>query len=251
MAAVDEVSGSITAPQARPIGEVWKGYTRFKNGDVLFAKITPCMENGKAAIVRDLLNGIGLGSTEFHVLRPSNEVKAEWIYYFVRQEAFRQDAAAAMTGTAGQLRVSATFMQESPIPLAPLPEQQRIVAAIETQFTRLDAAVAALERAKANLARYKASVLKAACRGEAFAHPSECFAPTATDDYEPADVLLRRILAERRRRWEAENPGKRYTEPPAPDTSNLPELPKGWCWANIGSLFDVSIGGTPSRKIDE
>jgi type I restriction enzyme S subunit len=198
MAAVDDVSGAIVNPEARPIGEVWRGYKRFAEGDVIFAKITPCMENGKAAVARGLLNGIGLGSTEFHVLRPLDGILPQWIYHFVRQESFRGDAAAKMTGTAGQLRVPAKFMQEAAIPLAPLPEQRRIAGEIETQFTRLDAAVAALERAQANLRRYKAAVLKAACEGRLVPTEAELaraegrLVPQDPND-EPASVLLERI----------------------------------------------------------
>ena len=94
MAAVDEISGAIVDAESRPIEEVWKGYKRFADNDVIFAKITPCMENGKAAIAKSLVNGIGLGSTEFHVLRPSRVVLPQWVYHFVRQSAFRGDAAA-------------------------------------------------------------------------------------------------------------------------------------------------------------
>ena len=101
-------------------------------------------------------------------------------------------------------------------------EQRRIVAEIEKQFTRLDVGMAALERVQANLKRYRASVLKAACEGR--------LAPQDPAD-EPADRLLARILAERRAKWEAEHPGKKYVEPAAPVTDGLPELPVGWCWA--------------------
>ena len=110
------------------------------------------------------------------------------------------------------------------IPLPPLPEQQRIVAEIEKQFTRLDVGVAALKRVQANLRRYRASVLKAACEGR--------LTPQDPDD-EPAERLLARIRAERRAKWEAEHPGKRYVEPAAPETDGLAELPVGWCWATV------------------
>src|SRR5689334_250256 len=92
MAAVDGIAGSIIHPEERKLKGVRKGYTLFTEGDVLFAKITPCMENGKAAIARDLINGIGLGSTEFHVLSPEQGILANWLFYFVRQVAFRNDA---------------------------------------------------------------------------------------------------------------------------------------------------------------
>lgn len=127
MAAVDEVEGQIVSPQARPFSEVKKGYTHFENGDVLFAKITPCMENGKAAIASALLGGHGFGSTEFHVIRPRPHVLPEWVFYFVRRQSFRTEAKRSFTGTAGQQRVSTTFMESAMLPVPPLNEQHLIV----------------------------------------------------------------------------------------------------------------------------
>jgi type I restriction enzyme S subunit len=127
MAAVNEVSGKIQDRHARPFSEVRKGYTHFKNADVLFAKITPCMENGKAAIASGLSSGLGFGSTEFHVLRAKEEVLPEWLFYFVRQPTFRREAKRNFTGTAGQQRVPTTFLSSAAIPVPPIPEQRRIV----------------------------------------------------------------------------------------------------------------------------
>jgi len=131
MAAVGATQGAITEPQIRRFGEVRKGFTYFAEGDVLFAKITPCMENGKSAIARNLKNSVGFGTTEFHVLRPGPKVMAEWLYYLVRQKSFREEAASHMSGSAGQQRVPIAFMEVVEIPIAPLPEQHRIVARIE------------------------------------------------------------------------------------------------------------------------
>jgi type I restriction enzyme S subunit len=132
------------------------------------------------------------------------------------------------------------FLRKETLPVPPLPEQRRIVAEIETQFTRLDAAVAALERVQANLRRYKAAVLKAACEGRLVPTEAELARVGAHRDaplpYEPADQLLARILAERRARWQAEHPGKKYKEPASPDTESLPELPEGWAWATVEQL---------------
>src|ERR1051325_2292163 len=83
MAAVEELTGRINLTCLRPFGEVKKGFTRFRDGDVLFAKITPCMENGKVAVVRDLIGGVGCGSTEFHVLRPAADVHPDYLRYFI------------------------------------------------------------------------------------------------------------------------------------------------------------------------
>ncbi len=127
MAAVDEVSGAIKSAEIRRYAEVKKGYTSFSDGDVLFAKITPCMENGKAALAGDLVGGRGFGSTEFHVLRAGDQVMPEWLRYFVRREAFRREAKRNFTGTAGQQRVPASFLQNALIPVPSRAEQQRIV----------------------------------------------------------------------------------------------------------------------------
>jgi type I restriction enzyme S subunit len=131
MAAVDEFSGTIARPELRQYGQVAKGYTPFCENDVLFAKITPCMENGKAAIARRLVNGVGFGSTEFHVLRPTSTVLSEWVFAFIRQPGFRAEARLNFTGTAGQRRVPLEFMRRVPISIPPLVEQERIVKLLD------------------------------------------------------------------------------------------------------------------------
>ena len=166
MAAVGAADGKIDASTIRPFNEVKKGsYTPFCDGDVLFAKVTPCMENGKMAVAHGLTNGVGFGSSEFHVLRPSNLVDARYLYYFVSSQSFRNEAAKHMTGAVGLRRVPASFIADAEIPLVGMPEQLQIVADIEKQFSRLDEAVANLQRVKANLKRYKAAILKAAVEG--------------------------------------------------------------------------------------
>lgn len=124
MAAVDEHFGAITRRETRPYEAVSKGYTAFQSGDVLFAKITPCMENGKAAIADDLENGLGFGSTEFHVLRPTDKAHNAWLYGLVRRESFRHEAKRSFTGTAGQQRVPTEFLKELSLPIPPMRVQQ-------------------------------------------------------------------------------------------------------------------------------
>jgi type I restriction enzyme S subunit len=131
MSAVDEVTGIIARPELRPYNQVRKGYTPFRDNDVLFAKITPCMQNGKAAVATGLHNGLGFGSTEFHVLRSKGEVLPRWVFYFVRRPQFRAAAEASFTGTAGQQRVPASFLERTQIPVPPLPEQERIVGILD------------------------------------------------------------------------------------------------------------------------
>ncbi|NOY00429.1 MAG: hypothetical protein GXP30_11950 [Verrucomicrobia bacterium] len=162
MPAVEVETGEIDVSQTKLAKSVKKGYTAFLEGDVLFAKITPCMENGKMAIVPALVNDFGFGSTEFHVLRPNEDIEAKYLYYYVSSRSFRGEAERYMSGAVGQRRVQTTYLKEATIPVAPLEDQHRIVAEIEKQFSRLDKAVASLKRVKANLKRYKAAVLKAA-----------------------------------------------------------------------------------------
>lgn len=125
MARVDDVSGTMDVSEVKSIGEVRKGYTYFAEGDVVFAKITPCMENGKSAIARNLMNGIGFGTTEFHVLRSGQLSTPEWLHLFVRNSEFREEAKKNMHGAAGQQRVPVDFLREAAIPLPPVDEQRR------------------------------------------------------------------------------------------------------------------------------
>lgn len=131
MSAVDEAGGVISKPEVRTFVEVTKGYTNFRERDVLFAKVTPCMENGKAAIATNLENGLGFGSTEFHVLRPTEAVLPEYVFSFIRQQAFRDRAASAFVGTGGLQRVPPDFLTRVKLPLPTLPEQQRIVEVLQ------------------------------------------------------------------------------------------------------------------------
>jgi type I restriction enzyme S subunit len=132
MAAVSETSAKIEDRQNKPFVEVCKGFTYFEENDVLFAKITPCMENGKAAMAKDLLDGFGFGSTEFHVLRANKEVlEAGYLLYFIRQENFRRQARQSMTGAVGQQRVPKDFIEKHEIPLPPPSEQRRIVEILD------------------------------------------------------------------------------------------------------------------------
>lgn len=265
MAAVEELTGRMNASTTRSWSDVKTGFTRFQDGDVVFAKITPSMENAKVALATNLFNGVAAGTTEFHVFRPQPGVINRYLLHYLLQEAFRRRARARMTGTAGQLRVPTLFLEEEVLPLAPTLEQQRIVEAIDSYLSRLDDAVASLERVQAKLKAYRASVLKAAVEGRLV--PTEvALARAEKRDYEPAETLLARILKERRRRWEEAELGKlkaagktmdekawkaRYQEPAPPDASTLPALPEAWCWTSLGQAFKITVGATPSRSVPE
>ena len=241
MKSVEEESGRLNATEHRLWGEVKKGYTAFQNGDVIFAKITPCMENGKFAFASGLHAGRAAGSTEFHVLRAKPGLDARYLMHFLFTPEVRRAAKMNMKGAAGQLRVPTQFLEGLRIPVPSIEQQREAVAYLDEQLSRLDASVTALLRAKANLKRYRASVLKAACGGRLVPTEAE-LARAEGRTFETGAELLQRILAERR-----EGNGMRK-EPTEPEVNNLPTLPDGWAWANLQQLALVSGGLTKNPK---
>lgn len=145
MADLNEWSVRFEAKESKPLGEVGASYTYFADGDVLLAKVTPCFENGKAGIARNLRNGIGFGSSEFYVLRPGDSVLAEWVYRCITHHAFRAKAIPQMTGTGGLQRVPRAFIEGFPIPLPPLEVQREIVSEVEGYQRVIDGARAVLD----------------------------------------------------------------------------------------------------------
>ena len=131
MPAVSE-DGVIDCSVVKQYEQVQTGFTYFAENDVLFAKITPCMENGKGAIARGLKNGLGFGSTEFHVLRPLNGVcNPAWLYALTTFTKFRHDAAKKMTGSAGQRRVPASFLATYKVSVPPIELQNKFASFVE------------------------------------------------------------------------------------------------------------------------
>jgi len=248
MKCVDELTGRVDLSITKKLSEVIKGYTSFVEGDLLFAKITPCMENGKTAIAYGLKNGIGFGSTEFHIIRLHEILPRKFFFFFLIQERLRKDAQRNMTGSAGQLRVPVNYMNQIAIPISPLPEQHRIVAKIEELFTRLDAGVEALKRIKVQLKRYRQAVLKYAFEGKL----TQEWREANKGKIEPASVLLERIKEQRKKDVRANlrvrpdfgqtgQGGQTHRSAPTSATTNeLPELPDGWVWARLGGISEVN-----------
>ncbi len=208
--------GSVPAATMRSSAEC------FEPDDVLYGRLRPYLNKVYRADIA------GLCSAEFIVFRKTPYLDSKYLQYLLNSWPFVSFASHLNTGD--RPRVDFEQLAVYPFPLPPLAEQQRIVAEIEKQITRLDAGVAALKRARAALRRYRASVLKAACEGK--------LVPQDPSD-KPADQLLRRILDERRAKWEADlrakgkDPSKaKYEEPVGPDTAGLGELPVGWSWAS-------------------
>jgi type I restriction enzyme, S subunit len=130
--------GKINTEKDKSLEEVYQGFTYFRNSDVLVAKITPCFENGKGGVCEGLLNGIGFGSTEFHVLRPTTKSERFFIFYITRLYHFRNFGESEMRGSAGQKRVTADYLQDYKLGVPPLTEQKEITDYLDKQTEKLD-----------------------------------------------------------------------------------------------------------------
>lgn len=158
--------GELDLSCLRDIEDVRSGYTQFFDGDVIVAKITPCFENGKGALVQGTLNGVGFGTTELHVLRPGPELEGRFLYYVTVSELFRRLGEAAMTGAAGQKRVPEDFVRDYRIPVPSLLRQRAISDFLDRETARLDSLVAAKERLLRLLEeKQRAMVTRAISRG--------------------------------------------------------------------------------------
>lgn len=190
MKLVEEIINKIHLTETRKFVDVIKGsYTPFIDGDIIFAKVTPCMENGKIAIVNNLKNGIGFGSSEFHVLRCSEKVLNRYLHRFIVQDVFRNKAQRAMTGAVGLRRVPKQFIENYSIPIPPTTdEQNRIIQEIESRLSVCDKIEESISTSLLQAEALLQSILKKAFEGKLVAQD-------AND--EPASVLLARIKAER------------------------------------------------------
>lgn len=174
MKCVEALTGQVDLNNIKKYHEVKKGFTSFLDDDIIFAKITPCMENGKIAIVHNLKNGIGFGSTEFHVIRMRDqEISGKLYFWYLVQDNFRNNAQREMKGTAGQLRVPSDYLKNVMVPLPPLNEQKRIAEKIEEFFSELNHTKTILENTFLQLKQYRQSLLSNLLQGLSLKHPSQ------------------------------------------------------------------------------
>ena len=246
ISSIDNWAKRITEPKTLPKFQApSRARQRLMSGDVVVSMTRPNL-NAVALVPESMADAVG--STGFHVLRAIASVP-QFLYYLVQSQTF-VDAMSELVQGALYPAVRPKDISGFGFALPPLTEQHRIVAEIERQFSLLDAGVANLRRVQANLRRYRASVLQDACTGRLVPTEAE-LAQAEGREYEPADHLLDRILAERRVRWEADQLAKmeargtlpmngawkaKYEEPSGPDTVGLPELPEGWTWASVEQL---------------
>ena len=215
-----------------------------RSGDILVSRAGSV---GLSALIHDCPESVFASYLIRFRARP--RIHEEFLYYFLHSPSYWEQVSQESAGIALQ-NINARKLASFTIPLPPLPEQHRIVAEIEKHFTRLDASVAALKRVQTNLKRYRASVLKSACEGKLVPTEAE-LAHSEGRDYEPADLLLDRILSKRRAQWESQEKRRgKYKEPTPPDTTDLPDLPEGWVWATADQLSIIASGQTPKGIVD-
>ena len=251
--------------------EVKKGFTHFAEGDVVMAKITPCFENAKSAVMRNLVNGAGAGTTELLVFRGETKIiLPEFVLIYLKTRGFISRGEPRMTGSAGQKRVPREYFAGSPFPLPPLAEQKRIVAKVdelmalcdrlEVQQQERDAQASAL--ARASLARFaeaptpanlnllfhksysispadlRKAILAMAVRGKLL--------PQNSKD-ESAEKLFARIHSIKENLIK-ERTIKRASVEPNPGKDTCAPLPTGWIWTRLGNTFDVRDGTHDTPK---
>ena len=231
--------------ETRKWRDVKRGYKHFANDDVLLARITPSFENGKAGIARDLPNGLGAGSTEYFVCRPiSSGMLPDYLLAHFKTERFLEQGASVMSGAVGQQRVPRQFVLDSPIPLAPLNEQRRIVDKLHAVLAPVDACLECLDRVATILRRYRQSVLGAATSGKL----TEAWRETAGTECDSRELLERvrdghrEFAAKGTRAWMGVDGSTRkrrpYVIPDPAHPSDTSELPVSWAWGSGGELVE-------------
>lgn len=269
------------AQERRLWSELKQGFTHFAEGDIGVAKITPCFENSKACVFSNLVNGLGAGTTELHVVRPvTGSLDPRYVLAYLKSPQFLRIGETKMTGTAGQKRLPKDFVEVNPFPLPPLAEQHRIVAKVDELMAlcdRLEAQQADAESAHAQLVQALLGSLTQSAGAEDFAanwqrlaeHFHALFTTESSIDAlkqtllqlavmgklvpqdpsdEPASELLKRI-AEEKARLVAE--GKLKKQKPLPEIREEEkpfELPKGWFWTRLGAIGVSATGKTPSTN---
>ncbi|MEU8069945.1 restriction endonuclease subunit S [Micromonospora sp. NPDC049151] len=226
MAAVEAETGHIDASREAFYGDAKRrSLTPVQEGDVLFAKVTPCMENGKVAVARNLKNGRALGSTELFALRSRGAIDPTFLCYYLLQHSVRVRAQAAMAGAVGLRRVPRRYLEDLILPVPPLAEQRRIVEVLDLYLGSVSSARERLVSVKRKLAGRRQAVARAAMRG------------LLSIKAEPNDSGVDLVI-------------KIGGREAIVDDGDWP-LPRSWAWSTIGSLFRVFVGSTPSRSRSE
>ena len=219
--------------------EIKKGFTHFAEGDIGVAKITPCFQNRKSVIFRNLKNGYGAGTTELTVIRTINEtVLPEYLLWFFKTEYFIANGVKSFTGTAGQQRIHKDYLATCLIPLPPLAEQNRIVAKIEELLLYVDRYAAAYEKLEQFNAKFpedmKKSILQYAIQGKLVEQRPE--EGTGEELYRQIQEEKKRLIKE----------GKIKKEKPLPEIAEdeIPfDIPESWKWVRFSEIMSTMSTG--------
>lgn len=256
---------------ARPWAEIKTGYTHFSEGDVGLAKITPCFENGKSTVFKNLTGGFGSGTTELHIVRPLI-VEPNYILIFLKSPYFIQAGIPKMTGTAGQKRVPTEYFANAPLPLPPLGEQRRIVNKVDELMSLCDAleartyeAIDAHELLVEHLLDTLTSSRDAEELAENWArietHFDILFTTEASIEQLKQAILQLAVIGKLVQQDPNDEPASKLLKRICPEAS--PKLkaatqpihrfgiPVGWCWCSFGKLGTILGGGTPSKSNPE
>lgn len=159
-------NGEVDCTERRPVSEIWDGFTYFRRGDVVLAKITPCFENGKGACLKTLETEFGFGTTELIVLRPSKSIKGEFLRFLTSTKQFLQVGEQFMTGAAGQQRIPSDFVKEYPVGLPPVNEQLEILDHIRKKSGEIDQAITRAEREIELIREYRTRLISDVVTGQ-------------------------------------------------------------------------------------
>ncbi len=234
MALIGEGYGSNYCPEIRKWKDVKKGFTHFANNDVVLAKISPCFQNLKSAIMNNLTNGIGAGTTELHVLRRySHTLDPKYLLCFVQNQNLIQDGIKTFKGVVGQQRIGKDFIKEYLCPLPPLAEQHRIADKVSALFAQLDVIDKAYEEYQELQQAMKAKLLELAIQGKLTDQRKED--GNARDLFQDIQEEKQRLIAEKKIKKEKPLPEIEADEIPF-------EIPENWMWVRIGDIFTLQSG---------
>ncbi|PKH11724.1 restriction endonuclease subunit S [Planomicrobium sp. MB-3u-38] len=227
-------------------GEIKKGYTHFQSGDIVVAKITPCFENLKSAIIRELPNNIGAGTTELFVFRPySNLINKKYLLWIFKTSLFIEKGVSSFSGTAGQQRASRNFIENYLVPLPPYEEQKRIVDKINVLEEKVDTYGALYQRNEFIQKKFpfdlERSILQYAMKGKLVSQD--------TSD-KSTSILLEKIRTEKEKIEKHKRSKKKefiqITKEEVPF-----DIPTSWEWVRLKELGFIISGGTPKTAISD
>ena len=247
MALVDDGYRNNHSFEIKTWGSIKKGFTHFADGDIGIAKITPCFQNRKSVIFRNLKNGYGAGTTELSIVRVVNELLSrEFLLWFFKSAYFIDNGVKSFTGTAGQQRIQKDYLAMCVFPLPPLAEQKRIVAKIEELLPLVDRYAASYEKLEQFNAKFpedmKKSILQYAIQGKLVEQRSE--EGTGEELYRQIQTEKQRLIKE----------GKIKKEKPLAEIAEdeIPfDIPENWKWVRLSTIGITQTGNTPSKSHQE